>query len=309
MPAEIAIRGGTVDRRERRPRASGRRGHHRRKDRGDRAGPARRTGARRLGLRGRPRLHRHPHPLRRPGVLGPGPPAVVVPGGHHRGGRQLRLHHRPDPARAPRGDRPDARERGGHGRCLAHRGHRLGLPDPPRVPRAGPPAGHGAQLRLLHRPQLAASVRDGRRRLRAGGDGRGDRADGPAGGGGDRGRERPGSRPASPTPTGAWTGCRSRVASPNGRRWRRCSWRPAAPARASCWPRPGEQCTYADMYEFQARTGRPFTYPLFALADGDTSPSWTCTWRPRPGAPRSGPRSPRGPSPCSSPWTARSAST
>jgi len=29
----------------------------------------------------------------------------------------------------------------------------------------------------------------------------------------------------------------------------------------------GEQCTYADMYELQPRIGRPFTYPLFALAD------------------------------------------
>jgi N-acyl-D-aspartate/D-glutamate deacylase len=29
----------------------------------------------------------------------------------------------------------------------------------------------------------------------------------------------------------------------------------------------GEQCTYADMYEFQPRIGRPFTYPLFALAN------------------------------------------
>jgi N-acyl-D-aspartate/D-glutamate deacylase len=28
----------------------------------------------------------------------------------------------------------------------------------------------------------------------------------------------------------------------------------------------GEQCTYADMYEYQPRIGRPFTYPLFALA-------------------------------------------
>jgi N-acyl-D-amino-acid deacylase len=28
----------------------------------------------------------------------------------------------------------------------------------------------------------------------------------------------------------------------------------------------GEQCTYADMYEWQPRIGRPFTYPLFALA-------------------------------------------
>jgi N-acyl-D-aspartate/D-glutamate deacylase len=28
----------------------------------------------------------------------------------------------------------------------------------------------------------------------------------------------------------------------------------------------GEQCTYADMYDWQSRIGRPFTYPLFALA-------------------------------------------
>src|SRR5205814_8268284 len=34
----------------------------------------------------------------------------------------------------------------------------------------------------------------------------------------------------------------------------------------------GEQRTYADMYEHQARIGRPFTYPLFALADGRHHP-------------------------------------
>ncbi len=34
----------------------------------------------------------------------------------------------------------------------------------------------------------------------------------------------------------------------------------------------GEQCTYADMYELQPRIGRPFTYPLFALADGRHQP-------------------------------------
>ncbi len=34
----------------------------------------------------------------------------------------------------------------------------------------------------------------------------------------------------------------------------------------------GEQCTYADMYEWQARIGRPFTYPLFALAEGRHQP-------------------------------------
>jgi N-acyl-D-amino-acid deacylase len=31
---------------------------------------------------------------------------------------------------------------------------------------------------------------------------------------------------------------------------------------------PGPQCAYADMYEWQRRMGRPFTYPLFALPDG-----------------------------------------
>jgi N-acyl-D-amino-acid deacylase len=34
----------------------------------------------------------------------------------------------------------------------------------------------------------------------------------------------------------------------------------------------GEQCTYADIYELQPRIGRPFTYPLFALADGRHQP-------------------------------------
>ncbi len=34
----------------------------------------------------------------------------------------------------------------------------------------------------------------------------------------------------------------------------------------------GEQCTYADMYDLQPRVGRPFTYPLFALADGRHQP-------------------------------------
>jgi N-acyl-D-amino-acid deacylase len=37
----------------------------------------------------------------------------------------------------------------------------------------------------------------------------------------------------------------------------------------------GEQCTYADMYEWQPRIGRPFTYPLFALADRRHAPQLT----------------------------------
>jgi N-acyl-D-aspartate/D-glutamate deacylase len=31
---------------------------------------------------------------------------------------------------------------------------------------------------------------------------------------------------------------------------------------------PGEQCTYADVYEWQPRIGRPFTYPMFASPGG-----------------------------------------
>jgi len=31
---------------------------------------------------------------------------------------------------------------------------------------------------------------------------------------------------------------------------------------------PGEQCSYADVYQWQPRVGRPFTYPLFARPDG-----------------------------------------
>ena len=96
--------------------------------------PARRARARRVGLRGRARLHRHPHPLRRAGVLGSGAAAVVVPRRHHRGRRQLRLRDRADPPRAPRRDRAHARERRGHGPGDAGRGHRLGLRDVPRVP-------------------------------------------------------------------------------------------------------------------------------------------------------------------------------
>ncbi len=45
-------------------------------------------------MRRHARLHRHPHPLRRAGLLGSGAPAVVVPRRHHRRRRQLRLHDR-----------------------------------------------------------------------------------------------------------------------------------------------------------------------------------------------------------------------
>ena len=46
---------------------------------------------------------------------------------------------------------------------------------------------------------------------------------------------------------------------------------------------PGEQCTYADVYEWQPRVGRPFTYPLFA-APGRQAPRAGRAARARPGS-------------------------
>ena len=84
-----------------------------------------------------PGLHRHPHALRRAGVLGPRAHAVVLPRRHDGGRRQLRVLDRADARRAPRAHRPHARERRGHGRRRARRGHPVGLRDLPRVPGVG----------------------------------------------------------------------------------------------------------------------------------------------------------------------------
>ena len=137
---EIVIRGGTVFDGSGAPGRAADVAIAGRRDPRDRAEPARRARARRVGLRGRARLHRHPHPLRRAGVLGSGAPAVVVPRCHHRRRGQLRLHDRAHPPRAPRRDRAHARERRGHGPRDADRGHRVGVRDVPRVPGRGPPA-------------------------------------------------------------------------------------------------------------------------------------------------------------------------
>ena len=271
----IVIRGGTVVDGtgapgrvgRRRGRATARSGRSAPNLRGDRELDA-------VGLRRRAGLHRHPHALRRPGVLGPGPAAVVVPGRHHGGRRQLRLHHRAHPPRAPRRDRAHARERRGHGRARRSPRASCGTsrPTPSTWSSVAQPR-HGAQLHRLRRAQLGAALRDGRRRLRARRDRRRDRAR-CAGSSPRRSTPaRPGSRPASPTRTAAWTGSPSRAASPRATRSRRCSSPPAAPGKGVVLATAGEQCTYADMYEYQPRIGRPFTYPLFALAERSAPPA------------------------------------
>ena len=140
------------------------------------------------GLRRGARLHRPPHPLRRPGPVGPRAHALVVARRHHRGGGQLRLRHRPDPARAPAHHPARAGERGGHAPRRAGGGHPLDLRDLPRVPRRRRAAAPRHQRRRAARPHPAAVLRARRRRHRAGGHrGRG-RAHGAAGRRGDRRR-------------------------------------------------------------------------------------------------------------------------
>ena len=99
MDGDIVIRGGTLidGTGSPRPRADVAVTGGRIVGRGRRAaGP---PGARRHGPGRGPRVHRHPHPLRRPGVLGPLAHPVVVPRGDVGHRRELRLLHRPHPPR------------------------------------------------------------------------------------------------------------------------------------------------------------------------------------------------------------------
>ena len=148
--ASCCAEGELDERRHRHPGRDRRRRHRRARPRRRRRDRRRRRSARSAPdldgrasstrrVRRRARLHRHPHALRRAGVLGSGAAAVVVPRRHHRRGGQLRLHDRADAARAPRDDRAHARERRGHGPGHADGRHRVGLRDVPRVPRRGPP--------------------------------------------------------------------------------------------------------------------------------------------------------------------------
>ena len=99
----------------------------------------RRRDRRRHRAAGHARFRRHPHPLRRPGHVGPAARAVVGPRRHHGGRGQLRRRVRARaPGRREVADQPDGRRRG-HPRHRAHRGHRLELGDVPGVPRRARP--------------------------------------------------------------------------------------------------------------------------------------------------------------------------
>ena len=162
-------------RRNRRDPAVGGRRDHRRRDLRHRRPARRRTRARRRRPHREPGVRRHPHPLRRPGVLGPGAQPVVLARRHERRGRQLRVLDRTGAARAPRAPRAHVAARRGHVARHAVRGRPVaGLRDVPAVLRRDRAAGHAAQLRVLRRPHGGAALRDGDRRLRARGNRRRD---------------------------------------------------------------------------------------------------------------------------------------
>ena len=127
-------------------------------------------------------------------------------------------------------------------------------------------AGHGAELHRVRGPHAAAPVRHGRRRVRARGDAGGDRADGRAGA----------ARRSRPARAGFSTSFsfthRGIDGKPVPSRFADADEVEALflaageAGKGVVLITPGEQCTYADMYEWQPRIGRPFTYPLFASA-------------------------------------------
>ncbi len=209
-PAATAVRRrdqGRQDRRDRLPRRVRRRT-------GDR---------RRRAVRGA-RDRRRPHALRPAAHLRALRHLVVLPRRDHGRGRQLRVLDRADQGRRPRLHHPDVRP--GRGHVAQGAGRRpVGLRDLPRVPRRAGRAHrreHGVLRRPLRRPPLG----HGRRLLRARGHGRRGRRDG-----GHRrrrhGRRRlPGSRRATPPPTGTPS------TGPSRRGWRRCR----SSRRSSPWP-------------------------------------------------------------------------
>ena len=163
---DLHIRNGFVVDGTGAPGRTGRRRRQRRRDhrgrRRRRPRPPHRRRRRRAGDAG---LRRHPHPLRRPGVLGQAGHAVVVArrdDGRH---GQLRRRLRPGaPGHRGRARRADGGRRG-HPRHRAARGHPVGLGVLRRVPRRDR---HALQRRRRRPdpPRRPALLRDGRALLR-----------------------------------------------------------------------------------------------------------------------------------------------
>ena len=137
----------------------GRRGRqgrpHRRRRQDHRIG---RRGDRRQGHAGHPRLRRHPHPLRRPGDLGPADAALLLARGHQRRDGQLRRRIRPLQDQGPRPSDPADGRGGGHSLSSADRRPAVGLGKAiPPISTAFPPAGSTSTSAASFRTQRCAS--------------------------------------------------------------------------------------------------------------------------------------------------------
>ena len=196
------------------------------------------------------------------------PPAAIVVSRRHDGGRrQLRVRHRADPTGAPRRDRRNARERRGHEPGDAGRGHRVGLRDVSGVPGVGPSTGtllnftaycgHSA-LRLYVLGDAAyerAATADETERMCT----LLDEAIA-AGAAGFSTSFSFAHRGVDGKPVPSRFADRNEV---------EALFRAIGRAgKGVVLITPGKQCSYADVYEWQPRVGRPFTYPLFASPGG-----------------------------------------
>ena len=227
---DLIIRGGTIADGSGQPTRHRRR--RRRRQHRHRRGRGRRTRRGAIDRRRRPARHaglgRHPHPLRRPGHLGPRGLAVGLARGDHRRHGQLRRRLRAGPRVRPRLADPAHGGRGGHPGHRAGRGHELELGDLRRVPRRGGAHGPRARRGLARPPRRAARLRARRGPGQRHGQRGGDRRDG-----GARARGRAGRRhrrvddPHDPAPgQGRRAGGRDhgggrRARSPSARRWAR----------------------------------------------------------------------------------------
>ena len=112
-------------------------------------------------------LHRQPHPLRRPGVLGPVADTLVLARRHQRGDGQLRARHRPGAPGRPQRRRGRPGEHRGHARRGVGSGHQLAVGELSAVPAHAGSQPAGPERGFVRPADPVPPLRAGRRSHRA----------------------------------------------------------------------------------------------------------------------------------------------